>query len=645
VFVCTETTTCCTDRRISFPYGRSRFQEIREGGFFYVDKTRFIKVLEDKDADHALFLRPPRFGKTLFLNMLECYYDKNTTEQQYERWFKGLDIYEHGRRAGSQSRSCHVLHFDFSIDTTYVERIQELFYSNINITIQEFAIKYGLHVAMTADALGSLRLAAAAVQRVGGCLYVFVDEYDRFANKLMIENREAYVDVVTGVSKVPAFADSSILRDPEGAVVMARLADASGYNVATSLTHQREFASLAGFTEGDVVRALRLIPSLTDDDRKRALEIMREYYNGYLFVGSQTSLYNSTLAIYFLRELAQRGRDVLSTASMATMMDDNVRVSHGLLSLMRDSAGGLRAVSRVAQCDTEWRDQGCPPARQSIEVSRIEATFTLAQLLQPSASESENYEQALLLMFYHGVLTLFGRRHLVIPNLVASKQLVRQLVAGVLRPQRPLAALITAPTLEAVVDLLKDIIENSNSAATLCDNNLKEAGVHALVCAVLTALRRERNEAVRAASEQRVDMFDLREQPTGRDGYFDLLLTAIDRDGRRCGVLFEFKRIVPAQLTFQSVNINSRKNHESRFVADAIRRELDGAQQSILNYVASGTTIRDLISSARTQLRGYLTGTVEKFRLNRLHAYVVLSAATRIVVESVEWPADIVVKP
>jgi hypothetical protein len=616
-------------------------------------------VLEEKNEKHALFLRPPRFGKTLFLNTLECYYDKNTTEQQYERWFKELAIYEHGRRPGSQARSYYILHFDFSIDATNAERIQELFYAKINEAVSKFARKYVLTVSVDErNALTSLERASNAVEAIDGRLYVFVDEYDRFANKLMIENREAYVDVVTGVSKVPAsspirafFETLKALSSWPGLRVLTTgisplaLADASGYNVATSLTHQREFASLAGFTEGDVVRALRLIPSLTDDDRKRALEIMREYYNGYLFVGSQTSLYNSTLAIYFLRELAQRGRDVLSTASIATMMDDNVRVSHGLLSLMRDSAGGLRAVSRVAQCDTEWRDQGCPPARQSIEVSRIEATFTLAQLLQPSASESENYEQALLRMFYHGVLTLFGRRHLVIPNLVASKQLVRQLVAGVLRPQRPLAALITAPTLEAVVDLLKDIIENSNSAATLCDNNLKEAGVHALVCAVLTALRRERNEAVRAASEQRVDMFDLREQPTGRDGYFDLLLTAIDRDGRRCGVLFEFKRIVPAQLTFQSVNINSRKNHESRFVADAIRRELDGAQQSILNYVASGTTIRDLISSARTQLRGYLTGTVEKFRLNRLHAYVVLSAATRIVVESVEWPADIVVKP
>ena len=52
---------------------------------FYVDKTGFIKVLEEVNADHALFVRPPRFGKTLFLNTLECYYDKNTTPEQYER--------------------------------------------------------------------------------------------------------------------------------------------------------------------------------------------------------------------------------------------------------------------------------------------------------------------------------------------------------------------------------------------------------------------------------------------------------------------------------------------------------------------------------------------------------------------------------
>jgi hypothetical protein len=211
-------------------------------------------------------------------------------------------------------------------------------------------------------------------------------------------------------------------------------------------------------------------------------------------------------------------------------------------------------------------------------------------------------------------------------------------VADVLQFQQSLAALVTIPTLVQVQGLLTQIIEKSNSAATLCDNNLKEAGVHALVCAVLTALCRERNEAVRVASEQRVDKCDLRQQPTGRDGYFDLLLTAVDGVGQRCGVLFELKRIVPSQLSFKSVHINSRKDDESRFVADDNRRELRGAQEGIMDFVADRQPIRDLIASARAQLRGYLSGTMEKFRLHRLHAYVVVSVATRVLVEQVEWP-------
>ena len=62
---------------MKIPYGRSNFADIRREGFFYVDKTPFLPVLERGESGYAylLFLRPRRIGKSLLLSMMEHYYD------------------------------------------------------------------------------------------------------------------------------------------------------------------------------------------------------------------------------------------------------------------------------------------------------------------------------------------------------------------------------------------------------------------------------------------------------------------------------------------------------------------------------------------------------------------------------------------
>ena len=75
-----------------FPYGRYNFVSIRKNGQFFVDKTRFLREMEMQGT--ATFLRPPRFGKSLFAKMLAAYVDVATTDEQYDCWFGGTDIYE-----------------------------------------------------------------------------------------------------------------------------------------------------------------------------------------------------------------------------------------------------------------------------------------------------------------------------------------------------------------------------------------------------------------------------------------------------------------------------------------------------------------------------------------------------------------------
>ena len=63
-----------TDLKI--PYGISNFRRIRNEGYYYVDKTQYLAMMESRDS-FIFFVRPRRFGKSLFLSMMECYYDLN----------------------------------------------------------------------------------------------------------------------------------------------------------------------------------------------------------------------------------------------------------------------------------------------------------------------------------------------------------------------------------------------------------------------------------------------------------------------------------------------------------------------------------------------------------------------------------------
>jgi hypothetical protein len=74
---------------LKLPYGNCDFHDIRTGNFFYVDKTSYIEKLEQLNAKYLFFIRPRRFGKSLFLSMLENYYDLNRKDD-FDRLFGDL---------------------------------------------------------------------------------------------------------------------------------------------------------------------------------------------------------------------------------------------------------------------------------------------------------------------------------------------------------------------------------------------------------------------------------------------------------------------------------------------------------------------------------------------------------------------------
>merc|ERR1711935_1212056 len=175
-----------------------------EEGRFCVDRTAYIKALEK--YRYQCFTRPPRWGKSCLVEMLACYYDNATTPEQWDAWFSGLGIH---KKPTPLKGKFEVLQLDFSRAATgSVAEMKARLNTHINLQCIEFARKYGYTYAVDDgklsaldfdrvnfllkddDAMTTLTSLTKAVKARGKQLYLFIDEYDRFANHFLLEREE-----------------------------------------------------------------------------------------------------------------------------------------------------------------------------------------------------------------------------------------------------------------------------------------------------------------------------------------------------------------------------------------------------------------------------------------------------------------------
>ena len=123
------------------PYGISNYEELIEDGYYYVDKTRYIEKLENLPEKRIIFLRPRKFGKTLFTSILENYYDINKKEK-FEKLFGEMYI---GKNPTGLRNKYYILRFNFSgIDTRDGENTVQGFKSKTIVSIRRFIERYNL---------------------------------------------------------------------------------------------------------------------------------------------------------------------------------------------------------------------------------------------------------------------------------------------------------------------------------------------------------------------------------------------------------------------------------------------------------------------------------------------------------------------
>ena len=262
----------CTPTHSLFPYGISMFEKIRKQNKFFVDNTRFIPLLE-QEGENLFLTRPPRFGKSLFLNTLQSYYDVKTTKDKFDELFGGLSV--HQNPTDLQGRY-HILKLDFSVEISTksnleigVGEITNKLHNRITSCILYMCEKYGLpydECIKGGDALDSLYRLSCYCNHNDINLMILIDEYDRFANKLMAENIVLYKKMVRGKSgdaissPIRSFfetlksisSESLNFRSFTVGITPLTLADASGVNFMKDVSLDENYGNIVGFTQSDI---------------------------------------------------------------------------------------------------------------------------------------------------------------------------------------------------------------------------------------------------------------------------------------------------------------------------------------------------------------------------------------------------------
>ena len=250
------------------PYGNSNFESIRTENYAYVDKTRFIEMLENESNKNQFFIRPRKFGKSLFFSILSNYYDMLRAER-FQELFSGLYI---GKNPTPLKNSYAVMEFDFSgLDTSGKDEFKISFSQRVQETVLSFLATYRIFFPEADTLIQRIKddkMGIGALYAVYGTaklgktkLFVIIDEYDHFANDLIAMGVEdVYKKMVEANGLVRDFYEtlkigtkSVVDRIFITGISPVMLDDlTSGFNIAVNLTLVERYNNMMGFTRHEV---------------------------------------------------------------------------------------------------------------------------------------------------------------------------------------------------------------------------------------------------------------------------------------------------------------------------------------------------------------------------------------------------------
>ena len=415
----------------ALPYGISDFPRVMREDYYYVDKTRFIEMLE-RQPPYLFLIRPRRFGKSLFLVMLEAYYSIDYADR-FKELFGELYIGQHPTK---RHNSYMVLRFNFSAISSKLEDVERSFSEYCCMVMKNFILKYehlmGSDVwkVVNPDETNPRQMLSALKEYVSrtDCprIYLLIDEYDNFTNTILSSyGQERYREKTHGEGFIRGFFNNIKDSTSNAGAAVERLFITgvspitmddvtSGFNIGTNISMLPQFNNIIGFSEDEV---REMITYYKDEDAlpeditvDGLVEIMKPWYDNYCFSEDRLEerMFNSDMALYFLNSYLQLGK------APKMMVDNNIRTDYGKLRhlVQIDKTFGANA-SVIQQIIAEG----------SI-TAQIATSFPAEKM-----TDTENFKS---LLFYFGMLSIqgtdFGSAILGIPNLTVREQLYTYLV-------------------------------------------------------------------------------------------------------------------------------------------------------------------------------------------------------------------------
>ena len=391
------------------PKGISNYEKIVEENRIYVDKTMYIEKMEDLADSTLMFLRPRKFGKTLFTSTLECYYDKNKVDKFEELFGK---TYIGKNPTPNKNRYC-VLRFNFSgIVSNTVDEAIEGFKREVATSIEVFVQKYGLDFFVNKDygAEGILDdlFKAFYIQKANEKIYVIIDEYDHFANELLGFRTDEFKGVVAKNGRIRKWYE--ILKKGTESVVdrifitgvapITLDSTTSGFNIARDITKSIKFNDMLGFSTEDVKYLMTEI-DISEEKQEELLPIIKENYDGYIFSNMIKSeyekykIYNSNMTLYFLDSYQEQGQ------VPEELVDINILSDYGKIEAFMNLCQNMNKIELLEKIVAEE-----PVESELTEKFNAEISFGEKELVS--------------LLFYLGYLTIeqneFGMSKFVTPN-------------------------------------------------------------------------------------------------------------------------------------------------------------------------------------------------------------------------------------
>ena len=382
------------------PYGISDYAQVKREGKYMVDKTMYLERMER--AGNFLFLiRPRRFGKSLFLSMMESYYDIEAKDN-FDLLFGDTYV---GSHPTAERNEYQVLRLDFSKPGGNKDTIEENVNGYLDLMYGDFVSRYAKYYPenyvveynqqkSTSDRVNYVHQ-KFATNKIKS--YLIIDEYDNFTNNVLNQHGEAVYHAMTHAEgfyrdlfKKFKGSFTRILMMGVSPVTMDDVT--SGYNIATALTLEKQFNEMLGFSDEEVRQIIRYYNeegafSLDEDE---TLKAMRPWYDGYCFSEYANveghHVFNTDMVLYYLKSFLLNGEEP------SDLIDPNAKTDYAKLD----------RVVRLDKIEGDRKGVLLEIAQNGFTYGRVKRSFPAHQLTDSNMFKS--------LLFYYGMVTIKGMR-------------------------------------------------------------------------------------------------------------------------------------------------------------------------------------------------------------------------------------------